>query len=250
MQDDVNFLREVIWQLKDELLRMKAHGNQADPYGGYSTGWNARRSLNLLKFSLNHPMTLPHVDDDSDEEMEIVEEADQVGVQSTNAMHVGNLGTSGDPQPNTSESACDENEGCKDTDVIMEEEVSEQVDKHEIITFWLSVESQIYSQCNIYEAGQKKVAFKYLTEKVICLYLMKHHAEIVNSVRFLCTYEAHHNMIFNILWEMVVCSNINMKISATNLLKVIVPYIDAKMASTHVVPALVTLGSDQNLNVK
>ncbi|XP_019185171.1 PREDICTED: probable pectate lyase 4 [Ipomoea nil] len=28
-----------------------------------------------------------------------------------------------------------------------------------------SVESQIYSQCNIYEAGQKKVAFKYLSEK-------------------------------------------------------------------------------------
>lgn len=28
-----------------------------------------------------------------------------------------------------------------------------------------SVESQIYSQCNIYEAGQKKVAFKYYTEK-------------------------------------------------------------------------------------
>ncbi|CAL5376476.1 unnamed protein product [Camellia sinensis] len=29
-----------------------------------------------------------------------------------------------------------------------------------------SVESQIYSQCNIYKAGQKKVACKYLTEKV------------------------------------------------------------------------------------
>lgn len=28
-----------------------------------------------------------------------------------------------------------------------------------------SVESQIFSQCNIYEAGQKKLAFKYLTEK-------------------------------------------------------------------------------------
>lgn len=28
-----------------------------------------------------------------------------------------------------------------------------------------SVESQIYSQCNIYEAGEKKVAFKYLVEK-------------------------------------------------------------------------------------
>lgn len=28
------------------------------------------------------------------------------------------------------------------------------------------------------------------------------------------------------------------------------PYIDAKVASTHVLPALITLGSDQNLNVK
>ncbi|KAK3036549.1 hypothetical protein RJ639_030990 [Escallonia herrerae] len=78
----------------------------------------------------------------------------------------------------------------------------------------------------------------------------KHNAEIYNSVRFLCTSEEHHTMIFNILWEMVVSSNINMKISAAKLLKVIVPYIDAKIASTHVLPALVTLGSDQNLSVK
>lgn len=28
------------------------------------------------------------------------------------------------------------------------------------------------------------------------------------------------------------------------------PYIDAKVASAHILPALVTLGSDQNLNVK
>ncbi|KAI8534473.1 hypothetical protein RHMOL_Rhmol10G0092600 [Rhododendron molle] len=78
----------------------------------------------------------------------------------------------------------------------------------------------------------------------------KHHTEIVNPVRFLCTFEEHHNMIFNILWEMVVSSDVNMKISAANLFKVSVPYIDAKVASTHVVPALITLGSDQNLNVK
>ncbi|KAL1078289.1 hypothetical protein V6Z11_D10G150600 [Gossypium hirsutum] len=76
MQDDVNFLREVIRQLKDELHRMKSDGNnQTDPNGSYSTGWNARRSLNLLKFSLHHPRTLPHVDEDGDEEMEIDEEA-------------------------------------------------------------------------------------------------------------------------------------------------------------------------------
>ncbi|XP_058089002.1 uncharacterized protein LOC131235710 [Magnolia sinica] len=75
-------------------------------------------------------------------------------------------------------------------------------------------------------------------------------AENIDAVRFLCTFEDHHGIIFNILWEMVVSSNVNMKISAANLLKVLVPYIDEKVASTHVLPALVTLGSDQNLNVK
>ncbi|PQQ12717.1 lisH domain and HEAT repeat-containing protein isoform X2 [Prunus yedoensis var. nudiflora] len=78
----------------------------------------------------------------------------------------------------------------------------------------------------------------------------KCNAEIVDAVRFLCTFEDHHGMIFNLLWEMVVSSNIDMKINAANLLKVIVPYIDAKVASTHILPALVTLGSDQNLSVK
>lgn len=55
-------------------------GNCIEPNGGYSTGWNARRSLNLLKFSLNRPMTLPHIDDEGDEEMEIVEQAEQIGL--------------------------------------------------------------------------------------------------------------------------------------------------------------------------
>ncbi|KAJ6402494.1 hypothetical protein OIU84_014568 [Salix udensis] len=78
----------------------------------------------------------------------------------------------------------------------------------------------------------------------------KHTAEIIDAVRFLCTFEKHHSIIFNILWEMVVSSNIDMKINAANLLKAIMPYIDAKVASTHVLPALITLGSDPNLNVK
>ncbi|KAJ6803207.1 lisH domain and HEAT repeat-containing protein KIAA1468-like protein [Iris pallida] len=75
-------------------------------------------------------------------------------------------------------------------------------------------------------------------------------SEVIDAVRFLCTFEEHHGIIFNILWEMVVSSNENMKTDAANLIKVLVPYIDVKLASTHVLPALVTLGSDQNLNVK
>ncbi|XP_045812584.1 RAB11-binding protein RELCH-like [Trifolium pratense] len=78
----------------------------------------------------------------------------------------------------------------------------------------------------------------------------KHTLEIINAIRFICIYEENHGMIFEILWEMVVSSNMNMKITAAKLLKVLVPYIDAKVASTHALPALVTLGSEQDLDVK
>ena len=85
----------------------------------------------------------------------------------------------------------------------------------------------------------------------------------------------HHGVIFNILWEMVVSSDTSLKINATALLKALVsfpvhewfndlhcclsysiffktqvPYVDVKIASTHILPALITLGSDQNLTVK
>ncbi|KAL1205825.1 hypothetical protein V5N11_017913 [Cardamine amara subsp. amara] len=78
----------------------------------------------------------------------------------------------------------------------------------------------------------------------------KHDNEVLDAVRFLCTFEEHHNMIFGILWEMVVDATAELKINAAKLLKTIVPYIDAKGASANVLPALITLGSDQNLNVK
>lgn len=137
---------------------MKANGNQpTDSNGSYSTGWNARRSLNLLKFSLNRPTTLPHVDDDGDEEMEIDEEAVeklwvQVGLQSVNgeenskidAGKIENVqsdsqfmaseeGIIGEPQSNMSQNECIKEEASEDTDVNMEEEISEQVEKHETV---------------------------------------------------------------------------------------------------------------------
>lgn len=75
-ENDVNLLRDQIRQLKDELMRMKSKdNNQPANNGGYSTGWNARRSYNLLRLSLCRPLILPHTDTDSDEEMEIDEDA-------------------------------------------------------------------------------------------------------------------------------------------------------------------------------
>ncbi|CAM8994673.1 unnamed protein product [Rhodiola kirilowii] len=83
MQDDVKFLREVIRQLKDELVRIKENKDApTNLHGGYSSGWDARRSLNLIKFSFNRPMTLPHDDDDGDEIMEIDEKECEDGEQS------------------------------------------------------------------------------------------------------------------------------------------------------------------------
>ncbi|KAK7359345.1 hypothetical protein VNO77_01300 [Canavalia gladiata] len=74
MHNDVNQLREVIRQLRDELHQIKANGySPSDGSGGHSAGW-IRRSLNLLQSSLHRPLSLPHVDDDGDEEMEIDEE--------------------------------------------------------------------------------------------------------------------------------------------------------------------------------
>ena len=49
---------------------MKSNQNQADS----SAKWNPRRSVQLLKFSLSYPMSLPHVSDDGDVEMEIIDE--------------------------------------------------------------------------------------------------------------------------------------------------------------------------------
>lgn len=114
MQEDVNVLREVIKQLRDELHRMKANHDQSGQTGAYANGWSARRSLNLLRFSLNRPMMLPHVDDDSDEEMEIVDTEDTMPV-----IHEECVGS---PL-----------QSCEDTDVNMEDDAFEIADKNNSI---------------------------------------------------------------------------------------------------------------------
>jgi len=71
--EDVNALREQIRQLKDELHRMKSNGGLEGNNASFASGWNARRSLHLLKMSLGRPTTFQAIKEDSDEEMEIDE---------------------------------------------------------------------------------------------------------------------------------------------------------------------------------
>ncbi|CAM6105350.1 unnamed protein product [Calypogeia fissa] len=69
---DVGLLREQIRQLKDELMRMKGNKSSEGGTGGYSNSWNARRSYNLLRLSLSHPMTLSGTDlEEPDLDMDI-----------------------------------------------------------------------------------------------------------------------------------------------------------------------------------
>ncbi|KAL9240082.1 hypothetical protein vseg_014342 [Gypsophila vaccaria] len=152
-QDDVNVLRDVIRQLKDELQRMKAHGNNNNLNAAYANSWNARRSLNLLKLSLNHPMGLRHQDEDGDIEMEVVEEAveqlsHKVGLETTD--NPGATSAKGScvlgPQAlgrveekplalvsKTSINECIEKQISEDSDVSMEEGISEIDKTNEIL---------------------------------------------------------------------------------------------------------------------
>ncbi|KAM2039873.1 hypothetical protein ACFX1T_013275 [Malus domestica] len=151
MQEDVNQLREVIRQLRDELRQIKANGNNpVASSGGHSAAW-FRQSLNMLKARLKPPMTLPHVDDDSDEEMEIDEEAverlcaevsnqtvvneanNRADVNSVDTMKSHSqlvavqIGSSEVSRSYASGSDCIKEQGV-DTDVNMEEGISEQGD--------------------------------------------------------------------------------------------------------------------------
>ncbi|KAF9669495.1 hypothetical protein SADUNF_Sadunf14G0113400 [Salix dunnii] len=127
MEGDVNHLREVIRQLRDELNRVKANSNNP-------TGWDPRKSLNILK-SLIHPLPrLPEVDEDGDEMMEIDEE----GVEKL-CIQVG-LGPAGATYQNyVDEGRSIIDQGTEDTDVDMEETIPGQAEKLEILISALQI---------------------------------------------------------------------------------------------------------------
>lgn len=127
---------------QEELLRMKANGYQAD-----QAGWSVCRSLNLLKFSLNHPMNHLPVDDDGDTEMEVVEEAELLGLLSEGSKENSVLGIlrktfskgsslldSAVLHGGKDHGSCNREQASEDTDVTMEEEVSEVDVEHESST--------------------------------------------------------------------------------------------------------------------
>uniref|UniRef100_A0A0E0KFY5 Kinesin motor domain-containing protein n=1 Tax=Oryza punctata TaxID=4537 RepID=A0A0E0KFY5_ORYPU len=72
-EDDVNGLSDQIRQLKDELIRTKSGDTEACK-NGYFSAQSARESLHNLRVSLNRSLILPHIEVDSEEEMDVDEE--------------------------------------------------------------------------------------------------------------------------------------------------------------------------------
>ncbi|XP_064943400.1 kinesin-like protein KIN-12C isoform X1 [Musa acuminata AAA Group] len=74
-EDDVNDLSDRIRQLKEELMSARLdEGKSVATADGHFKGRNGRQSLNLLRMSLNRSLILPHIDPESDEEMDVDEE--------------------------------------------------------------------------------------------------------------------------------------------------------------------------------
>lgn len=72
-EDDVNGLSDQIRQLKDELVRTKS-GENTTCETGYFNAQNARASLHSLRVSLNRSLILPHIEVESEDEMDVDEE--------------------------------------------------------------------------------------------------------------------------------------------------------------------------------
>lgn len=101
--------------------------NPTNPNVAYSSAWNARRSLNLLRsFGLGHPRSLPHEDNDGDIEMEIDDAAVerlcvQVGLQSSPASEGINLDMNSVKSIHSSDGQSIQKRLTEDTDVAMED---------------------------------------------------------------------------------------------------------------------------------
>lgn len=72
-EDDVNGLSDQIRQLKDELVRTKS-GQDTTYETGYFNAQNARASLHSLRVSLNRSLILPHIEVESEDEMDVDED--------------------------------------------------------------------------------------------------------------------------------------------------------------------------------
>lgn len=74
-EDDVNGLSDQIRLLKEELIREKSVGyNLMGKNSEYYRGKSAREILNQLRLNINRSLILPHMDNDSDEEINVDDE--------------------------------------------------------------------------------------------------------------------------------------------------------------------------------
>ncbi|GBG63021.1 hypothetical protein CBR_g34722 [Chara braunii] len=77
-----------------------------------------------------------------------------------------------------------------------------------------------------------------------------HTPELINAFSFVCTFDELQTCLLGVLWELVMNPHAAVRVTASILLKEMVPSVDSRTIAQQVLPALVTLGSDPNVEVK
>ncbi|WVZ59762.1 hypothetical protein U9M48_009863 [Paspalum notatum var. saurae] len=131
-EDDVNGLSDQIRQLKDELIRTKSGDTTCN--SGYFSAQNARESLHNLRMSLNRSLILPHIEVDSEEEMDVDEEDVQELHDQISKLHTSSEDTFDDfmdAESGDDNSPCSKRRSEEDDQVIIDDSEGPLHEEHE-----------------------------------------------------------------------------------------------------------------------
>ncbi|KAJ1294668.1 hypothetical protein BS78_01G163300 [Paspalum vaginatum] len=131
-EDDVNGLSDQIRQLKDELIRTKSGDMTCK--SGYFSAQNARESLHNLRVSLNRSLILPHIEVDSEEEMDVDEEDVQELRDQISKLHTSSEDTFDDfmdAESGDDNSPCSKRRSEEDDQVIIDDSEGPLHEEHE-----------------------------------------------------------------------------------------------------------------------
>ncbi|KAF7815945.1 kinesin-like protein KIN-12F isoform X1 [Senna tora] len=127
-EDGPNGLSDQIRHLKEELIKTKANvQSSTGSTNGYFQGRNVRESLNQLKVSLNRSLLLPHIDNDTEEEVNVDEDDIRQLNQQINELYSSCEGVNPKDIPVSEDCVQFYSVGeCCDADMIIDDEIEKE----------------------------------------------------------------------------------------------------------------------------
>lgn len=97
----------------------------------------------------------------------------------------------------------------------------------------------------------RKQLSQFLREALVCLSIYQSPKDSLRiAVTELCSSSSNHELLLNVLWEGVVHTSAQVRATAARMFEIVVHGISEVLASTRVIPALVTLGNDPEISVR